>query len=139
MKNNNLNAVLTSVVLIFNCNDPRITEQVLLSIIEEANQSLGCFKLRDYVLNSHKTIVRFELVMTYSSATDMLNKFAWLTVQVVQEGFFFSLEDSDFAILKKEVVNGYRDDNGNVVKVVVDGAVTNAVTTTKVKRKYWNY
>ena len=137
MKNNKTVSVLTSVVLIFNCNDPRITEQVLLDIIEEANQSLGCFKLRDYVLNSHKTIVRFELVMTYSSAVDMLNKFAWLTVQVVQEGLSFSLEDSDFAILKKEVVNGYRDDNGNVVKVVVDGDVTNPVTTTKVKRKFW--
>ena len=132
-------SVLTSVVLIFGCNDTRITKQVLLDIIEEVNQQLGCFELRDYVLNSHERIVRFEVVMTYYNKVDMLTKFAWLMAQE----YVFWLEDADFEMDKESsqfkiqgsVVNNPIIGDGNTISTTV----TNSVTTTKVKRKFWGF
>jgi hypothetical protein len=150
------NAALTSTMLVFKCTDPRVTMKVLSAIVQEANQALDCFELCVCELNTHGALVWFRLKMYYSDEVDMLNQFARLMLQIAQGGYALCLESTErrMAEMRKEVVSGFRDDNGSVVRVVVTGGVihnpiigdgniistvtTNSVTTTKIKRKHWN-
>lgn len=138
MKNNNLNPLPLSVLLVFVCADVRVTSQILLDIITESNASMGCFQLMDYKSRPNGTVEQFSIKLSYEDLAGMLTRFAWLMRDINNDsGYAFWLKSTEMQLteIHKEVLNAYRNENGEVVKATV---VTNS-TFTKIKRKKWGH